>query len=174
VSALLRGTGVYIDRNGYYRYDGLIDGDTFHTAASQGALDEHVWIELFDKTGYTHDGVAAQRPTEAVTVYRGSDLRVGMSWTSNPDTAQKFATAGWHGRPPGEVYIYHAQPDELLAYIHTEIGRGESEYVIDPTHLYEDDVAEYVPPPPRRRHAQMPEKAALLENFSRTRSRGFF
>jgi hypothetical protein len=44
---------------------------------------------------------------------------------------------GDHGK--GNVYVYHADPYALLAFIH-ESGRHEAEYVIDPVYLSDETV----------------------------------
>ena len=98
----------------------------------EGSLDPYKWAEFFRTAGYTHDGQPAAPPTEPIPVYRGCtpDGREGMSWTSDPAVAQRFAHGQLRGRAVGHVYTFDAPPEALLAYIH-EIGRQESDYVID-------------------------------------------
>ena len=38
------------------------------------------------------------------------------------------------------MYVFTAPPMSLLAFIHHEVGRGEAEYVIDPTYLSDEVV----------------------------------
>lgn len=103
---------------------------------------ELMWRAAFEAAGYTHDGESASRPAESITLYRGChhERRLGMSWTSNPVVAQWFADRDL-GYGQGNVYVHHAQPDELLAFIGTEIGRGADEYVLDPLCLDDGNVA---------------------------------
>jgi hypothetical protein len=98
----------------------------------EGSLEQDVWDELFRAAGYTNDGRPAATPTEPVTVYRGCapDGWEGMSWTSDLAVARRFAHGRLRGRAAGHVYALDAKPGTVLAYIH-EIGRRESEYVID-------------------------------------------
>ncbi|PLV44661.1 hypothetical protein X011_26390 [Mycobacterium tuberculosis variant microti OV254] len=98
----------------------------------ESALEQDVWDELFRTAGYTEDGRPAAPPTGPVTVYRGCTPsgREGMSWTSDLTVARRFAHGQLRGRGVGHVYALDAKPDRVLAYIH-EIGRLESEYVID-------------------------------------------
>lgn len=106
------------------------------------ALEADVWIQLFDEAGYTHDGLPADRPSQPVTVYRGCspEARFGMSWTTDLDLARRFASGQLWAYPiPGDVYVFTAAPVSLLAFIH-ESDRKESEYVIEPDCLNDDDV----------------------------------
>lgn len=69
-------------------------------------------------------------------VYRGQmrDESVGIAWTRDPKTAQKFANgAGLRISNMGGVVIAGmAQRSDVLAYI---TGRGESEVIIDPARI---------------------------------------
>jgi hypothetical protein len=107
-------------------------------------LEPRTWEELFDSAGYTHDGQRASRPTEPITLYRGChhERRFGPSWTCNFNTALWFANRDL-GDGRGNVYVHHAQPRELLAYIGPEVGRGEDEYVLNPSHLDDANVAQW-------------------------------
>ncbi|TAM63550.1 hypothetical protein [Mycobacterium sp.] len=108
-------------------------------------LDPYMWVELFDEAGYTHGGQPAQRPTQPIELYRGChrERHLGISWTTDPARAQWFADRDL-GKGIGHVYVHRAKPGELLAYIHTEHGRGEAEYVIDPNFLNDDNVHEAI------------------------------
>lgn len=105
------------------------------------SLDPDMWVELFEEAAYTHDGQPAPRPSRPVTLYRGCipDCRFGMSWTTDMATARRFA-GGLLCRRQGHVYVHLAERGELLAYIHTDSGRGEAEYVIDPYFLDDNNV----------------------------------
>jgi hypothetical protein len=105
-------------------------------------LDKDEWLELFDLAGYTVNGKPSPRPTEAMTVYRGSDAEhcLGWSWTEDVALAQWFADRVIHTRP-GIVWRARVEPVRLLARItesrlradppgFTET-RGESEWVVD-------------------------------------------
>jgi hypothetical protein len=106
----------------------------------EDALDWFVWVDLFHENGYNDDGKAAAPPTDPVTLYRGCayELRTRMAWTSDIRVAERFAYGGIRGRRPGEVWTATVHPEGLLAYIGREIGRNESELVVDPGYL--DDV----------------------------------
>lgn len=95
----------------------------------------YIWVQMFTTAGYTHNRQPASLPTEPVTVYRGSvpKGRFGMSWTSDLELAQKFASGTMYGRTQGHVYMFHAPPAALLAFVGED--RGENEYVINPDYL---------------------------------------
>lgn len=101
-----------------------------------GCMPAYLWVQLFTEGGYTNDGESAAPPTEPVTLYRGAVPKrwFGISWTSNLELAQRFAST-MNGRLPGHVYVFQAPPDALLAFIGKRIGRDESEYVINPDYL---------------------------------------
>jgi hypothetical protein len=103
----------------------------------EDAMDPSLWVTLFRKNGYTNDGKAAAPLTEPVTLYRGApdDLAMRMSWTSDIRIAERFAYGGIRGRRPGQVWTATVHPEGLLAYIGREIGRNESEFVVDPEWL---------------------------------------
>jgi hypothetical protein len=62
-----------------------------------------------------------------------------MSWTSDLTVARSFAHGQLRGRPLGHVYALDAGPGTVLSYIH-EIGRKESEYVIDTSCVLEEKI----------------------------------
>jgi hypothetical protein len=107
-------------------------------------VDPAEWVDWFETAGYTHDGQPSPRPVEPVTLYRGCapERRFGMSWTTDLDRAGWFASRDL-GHGTGNVYVYHAEPFALLAYIH-ESGRHEAEHVIDPFYLSDDVVQLYL------------------------------
>ncbi|GAS90489.1 hypothetical protein [Mycolicibacterium brisbanense] len=104
--------------------------------------DPQIWTHLFVANGYSHDGEKADRPTESVVLYRGCthEGRFGMSWTSDVEMARRFAYGGLRGRAQGQVYTAVVAPEHLLAYIGERSGRGESEYVVDPSGLSDHNV----------------------------------
>ncbi|MFD8413973.1 hypothetical protein ACFV2Q_19815 [Streptomyces sp. NPDC059650] len=93
-------------------------------------LDESLWRMLFEAAGYTVDGKAAERPTEPLTLWRGSvpGRRRDWSWTSDRTIAEEFAFKGVRGRPIGVVWETKVPPRSLLSF---DNGREESEYVVD-------------------------------------------
>lgn len=95
------------------------------------------WRGLFEDAGYTHDGKPAPRPSAPVNVYRGChhERRFGMAWTTDLDQARWFADRDL-GNGTGQLYVHRAAPRELLAFID---GRGEREYVLDPSPDYLND-----------------------------------
>lgn len=100
------------------------------------------WLTWFRRAGYTHELVRADPPAKPLRLWRGAiwELRRGMSWTDDRDRAQWFAdrAQGVRVRGGGEEWVSDgmlfttlAPSRSLLAYVH-EMGRTESEYVIDP------------------------------------------
>ena len=67
------------------------------------------------------------------------ERRFGMSWSTERERAQWFADRIL-GSGSGNMYVFTAPPMSLLAFIHHEVGRGEAEYVIDPTYLSDEVV----------------------------------
>jgi hypothetical protein len=103
----------------------------------EGLIDpRELWVELFTEAGYTHDGYPAPRPPAPVELFRGctEGRQDGMAWTSDLEVARRFAT-GLRARQPGHVYTATVDPEFLLAFIHTQHGRGEAEYVVSPEGL---------------------------------------
>lgn len=92
-------------------------------------LHRDTWTALFEAAGYTVDGRQAQRPTEALQLYRGAPehRRTGMSWTSDPTMAEKFASGDMWATEPGQVWTALVEPWRL--YCHDN-DRQEAEYVI--------------------------------------------
>lgn len=88
------------------------------------------WRALFSLAGYTVDGVPAERPIEALTLYRGSvpERRGDWSWTDNRAVAERYAGGGLRGRRAGVVWVAQVEPRRLLA---RNTGRDEDEYVVD-------------------------------------------
>jgi hypothetical protein len=97
----------------------------------QDSLTRVDWLDLFEVAGFTVDGRPAERPTEPVKLWRGCvpPLRRRMSWTSDRELAEKYATGMLRGRPKGVVHETIAPPDSLLCVNHS--SREESEYVIN-------------------------------------------
>lgn len=93
------------------------------------------WVDWFETAGYTHNGHPSPRPEAPVTLYRGCapEREFGMSWTTDLDRARWFAERDL-GHGNGNVYVYHADPAALLAFI-GEWGHHEAEYVVDPYFL---------------------------------------
>lgn len=92
-------------------------------------LDHDTWRWLFDVAGFTIDGKPADRPTESMTLFRGSvpERCTDWSWTRDIKVALKFA-AGVRGRPPGRLWVATVPPSRMLA-INTQ--RDEDEVVVD-------------------------------------------
>lgn len=99
------------------------------TEYPQEALTRKDWLDLFTVAGFTVDGKPADRPAEAVTLWRGSvhARRRRMSWTSDRPQAQRFAD-GVRGRLPGKLYQTLAPPGAILCINN---GRQEAENVIN-------------------------------------------
>jgi hypothetical protein len=94
------------------------------------SIGEAPWRQIFSFIGYTEAGKAAPRPTDAVTLFRGSTAahRRGWSWTRNERDADRFACHNIRGRPTGEMWEACVQPWRLFA----SIGDGEEgEFIVD-------------------------------------------
>lgn len=96
-------------------------------------VDADMWVDLFDRIGYTIDGEPAKREDdlpEFVTVYRGClpERIDGMSWTTSLETAYWFASR-WTSHGGRQLHVYRAEipRDFVLAKVG---GRGENEVVI--------------------------------------------
>ncbi|MFD4535659.1 hypothetical protein ACFWNL_18465 [Kitasatospora sp. NPDC058397] len=99
------------------------------------ALGHDGWRALFDAAGFTADGRRAERPVEAVELWRGSvpERRADWSWTTRRAVAEGYATGTGVRRPAtGRLYRVVAPPSALLAHNN---GRDEDEYVLDTTGL---------------------------------------
>lgn len=92
-------------------------------------LDHATWRRLFDVAGFTADGKPAPRPTEPLTLFRGSvpERRTDWSWTRDRAVAERFA-AGLRGRGKGRLWVCSVPPAHMLA-INTD--RDEDEIVVD-------------------------------------------
>lgn len=100
-------------------------------------LPRKIWRHLFDLAGYTANGEPAERPRQALELFRGTvpAWRTGWSWTSDLETARWFARRNhWFGTPLDTCVVYRAEvaPWRLLA---CATGRGddgdsEHEYVV--------------------------------------------
>ena len=93
------------------------------------------WEEMFQWSGYRHDGRPAERPADALTLYRGAPARHrgGLAWTASREMAEWFATRnrdqfGWDAK----VWTAAVEPWRLLAHID---DRREEEYVVDTVDL---------------------------------------
>ena len=80
-------------------------------------LQPHLWVSLFHRNGFTHEGASADPPSQPVEVFRGAphEGRLGMSWTHEVDIATRFATEGISGRPPGTVYAARTSTSRVSA-----------------------------------------------------------
>ena len=92
---------------------------------------------FIDDKGVVHD--TSELP-ETLTLYRGAhkDHIDGMSWTSELLTAKWFCER--LGRQDMAIYTITIPRDLVLAKFD---GRGEHEYVINATELFEDDIQLY-------------------------------
>lgn len=92
-------------------------------------LDHDTWRWLFDIAGFTVDGKRAQRPTEPMTLFRGSvpERRTDWSWSRTRAVAELFA-AGPRGRGKGRLWVCEVPPESMLA---VNTGRDEDEVVVD-------------------------------------------
>lgn len=106
-------------------------GDTWSDAEFPDSLIEHnLWRLMFDAAGYTVDGKPAERPRDALVLYRGSvEARASdWSWTDSKAIAEGYANGTAAHRPQGYVFTACVPPAAMLA---RNNGRSESEYVID-------------------------------------------
>lgn len=89
------------------------------------------WAHMFIEAGYTRGGKRAERPTEAIRVYRGTawPRRRLWSWTTDLATARRFAN-GVDRREIGEVWTTLAPPRSLLAW-NTQENAREDEVIVN-------------------------------------------
>lgn len=108
-------------------------------------LDQAIWSNLYEQAAddehYIYDGKLVEK-TElpaTVTLYRGcsEEGKYGFSWTSDLSRAQWFANRFGQGDP---VYQIEASPDMVLARF--DERRGESEWVLDPEQIGDDEPQE--------------------------------
>lgn len=111
------------------------------------------WVWKFRNVGYTFDAPdVTERPTEPLTIYRGSTWgrRRGMSWTTDLELAFWYAgrfdprrggptlrdvfkgTRIPADRRPGHVFAATIEPQGILARIEDGL---EAEVVVDPAYL---------------------------------------
>lgn len=124
--------------DGWYEEISQVVGDVWSmTEYPERALDQSMWLDMFDFAGFRRNGQVTTPPAEPLTLYRGAttDGRCGMSWTDDLTTAETFARGALRGRATGTVWTAVVEPRYLLANIDGEGTRGESEYVIDTTGL---------------------------------------
>lgn len=93
-------------------------------------LDHDTWRGLFSLSGYTVDGVPAERPTEPLVLWRGSvpERKSDWSWTDNREVAARYAGGDHYHRPKGIVWRAVVDPHRLLC---CNLEREEREYVVD-------------------------------------------
>lgn len=91
------------------------------------------WIYAFDHVGFRIDGQRADRPTKPVTLYRGGEDRMGMSWTPDRSVAEHFASATY-----SSLWTCEVPPEAILAIFRN----GEEEYVINTDELCYGDIVE--------------------------------
>ncbi|MET7577855.1 hypothetical protein AB3M92_00625 [Micrococcus luteus] len=106
-------------------------GDAWSSCEYPDRMMEHeCWAELFERAGFTIDGVRSPLPTEPVRLYRGSvpERRTDWSWTDNLDVAQGYADGTRALREPGKVWTTLAPPSAMLA---RNSDRDEHEWVIN-------------------------------------------
>ncbi|WP_377322756.1 hypothetical protein ACFJIY_25015 [Pimelobacter simplex] len=94
-------------------------------------LEPDEWRDLFEHIGYTVDGVAAERPSGPLTLWRGAapGYEKGFAWTEDREKAQWFANRPHH-KGGGLLLTADVRPAWLFARI-TNQRPGESEYVVD-------------------------------------------
>ncbi len=102
-------------------------------AADQG-WEESDWVELFNDAGFVTDTPGWERPSEPLTIHRGSRLggERGMSWSTDWDTAAWFARRLHDHGTPAVLLSATIAPAYVLGAFE---GRGESEVLIDPAGL---------------------------------------
>ena len=85
---------------------------------------------------YAVDGTPTDPPAAPLTLYRGCrpGFQQGMSWTSSPETAQRFASGKLNYTTAGKVYrLDNVHPEALRAHL---TDRGEAEYILCPYWLH--------------------------------------
>ncbi|CAN5888085.1 hypothetical protein BH10ACT9_BH10ACT9_35500 [soil metagenome] len=130
-------------------------------------LSDDKWREMFDATGFTHNGQPATPPTEVV-LYRAApkEWRECWSWTTHLQVAQVFQQ--WHHTDTSSIWTITAPADALLAaWSNWQLPSfGATEYVADPTGLH---ITEFAPPPTRPAIRRWPTAgpAASLHSLGR-------
>lgn len=87
-----------------------------------------MFLELFDRHGFTMEGQPAPKPRGALTLYRGatSENRCGISWTLKPSIADYFAAYRQAPGAIGRVWTAHIPAARLLAFF-----PDENEFIAD-------------------------------------------
>lgn len=102
-------------------------------------VDVQDWERWFEQSGFTINGLKADRPSTIPTLYRASmneefgDPVHGLSWTDDLEKAKWF-----HARNQrlfvgeGQAYLLAVEPEPwmLLAQINGESNRNEAEWVL--------------------------------------------
>jgi hypothetical protein len=119
--------------------EGLIDPDLLPCAVCDAwemaewplrCLPTGEWIALWEAVGYLDNGAMADRPSSALTLFRGGHPS-GWSWTDDQEIAQWFARRQAPLQQHPAVYRAIVEPGKLYARIHdSERGRAEHEYVV--------------------------------------------
>ena len=104
-------------------------------------MEPSMWRMLFDKVGFLDDGVMDTNPPDSIVVYRGCVVgqERGMSWTDDLEKAIWFAERFGVTFGETKVYTMTATPASILGHF---TRRGESEWVLDPEQILEDDIQE--------------------------------
>lgn len=111
-------------------------------------------VRWFRRAGFVSDDPAVQRPTEPITVWRGTqtcrsaDGR-GVSWTTDRDKARWFA-ARFAIDEPGWVWEATVPPSGVLGMF---TDRGEEEVVVSPWCIRDLNLVERVPIPDHYKQA---------------------
>lgn len=102
------------------------------TDSPEAAIGTAACVELFRNAGFVAIPNNLQKPTSAVTIYRGApeSHRIGMAWTQSETIARQFRD-GKRQRLRVETLVFRAtaHPEAVLALFD---DRRECEVVVDP------------------------------------------
>ncbi|MFT8395319.1 hypothetical protein [Propionibacterium sp.] len=120
-------------------WDGLLETEACTLAGPvwcsatypQDCADPVAWRGLFGRAGFCVDGVPAERPAEAITLYRasGENHKARWSWTDSLEQATKLAAPESPELPSSKkVWTATVEPERLLAGVTDSYGL---DYVVD-------------------------------------------
>jgi hypothetical protein len=103
------------------------------TDSPEAAIETAECVQLFRSAGFVAIPNNIERPTRALTIYRGApeSHRIGMAWTQSEAIARQFRD-GKRQRLRVEAFVFQAtaHPEAVLGLFD---DRREREVVVDPT-----------------------------------------
>ncbi|TXI55910.1 hypothetical protein [Mycolicibacter arupensis] len=118
-----------------------------HAEAPLETMGRENWAMLFESVGYVNDDGPAERPSEAIRLYRAAvnaEAAIsGWSWTSSRKVAEKFIH--WAGQER-QIFEADVDPAHLLGYTDS---RHEQEHLVSGLTLSDVRVSPSTLPPPQ-------------------------